>query len=57
MNENAKSDIKEQSSTSNSPSPTIQLSDNDMLGMILKITLLILNFVQKALEDDEEDDE
>ena len=57
LNENAKSDIKEQSSTSNSPSPTIQLSDNDMLGMILKITLLILNFVQKALEDDEEDDE
>ena len=57
LNENAKSDTKEQNSTSNSTSPTIQLSDNDMLGMILKITLLILNFVQKALEDDEEDEE
>ena len=57
FNENAKLDKKEQSSTSNSPSPTIQLSDNDTLAMILKITLLILNFVQKALEDDEEDEE
>ena len=56
-NENAKLDNKEQSSTSNSPTPTIQLSDNDMLAMILKMTLLILNFVQKALADDEEDEE
>ena len=56
-NENAKLDNKEQSSTSNSPTPTIQLSDNDMLAMILKMTLLILNFVQKALADDEEYEE
>ena len=56
-NENAKLDNKEQGSTSNSPTPTIQLSDNDMLAMILKMTLLILNFVQKALADDEEDEE
>ena len=54
-NENAKIDTNKQNST-NSQSPIIQLSDEQTLTMILKITFIILDFVKGALEDSEDED-
>lgn len=45
-----------QQNSTNVPSPTIQLSDEQTLHMILKVVLIILNFVKGALDDSSENE-
>ena len=45
-----------QPNSTNSQPPIIQLSDEQTLTMILKITFIILDFVKGALEDSEDED-
>lgn len=54
-NENQTQKVNQQNSTSSQP-PVIQLSDEQTLTMILKITFIILDFVKGALEDNEDED-
>lgn len=54
-NENQTQNTNQQNST-NSQAPVIQLSDEQTLTMILKITFIILDFVKGALEDNEDED-
>ena len=56
LNKNVNSEIKEQSSTDDSPPVVIKLSDEQTLNMILKITFIILDFVKGALEESEDDE-
>lgn len=42
--------------STNVPSPTIQLSDEQTLNMILKVVLIILDFVKSALNDSSENE-
>ena len=53
-NENQTQKVNQQNSTSSQP-PIIQLSDEQTLTMILKITFIILDFVKGALEDNEDE--
>ena len=55
-NENTNSDTKQHSSTNDSPTPIIKLSDEQTLNMILKVVFTILDFVKNALEDSNEDE-
>ena len=45
-----------QQNSTNSQPPIIQLSEEQTLTMILKITFIILDFVKGALEDSEDED-
>lgn len=54
-NENQTQNLNQQNQT-NSQTPIIQLSDEQTLTMILKITFIILDFVKGALEDSEDED-
>ena len=54
-NENQTQKVNQQNSTNSQP-PVIQLSDEQTLTMILKITFIILDFVKGALEDSEDED-
>ena len=54
-NENQTQKVNQQNSTNSQP-PVIQLSDEQTLTMILKITFIILDFVKGALEDNEDED-
>lgn len=54
-NENQTQKVNQQNSQNSQP-PIIQLSDEQTLTMILKITFIILDFVKGALEDNEDED-
>ena len=54
-NEKQTQNINQQNSTNSQP-PIIQLSDEQTLTMILKITFIILDFVKGALEDSDDED-
>ena len=54
-NENQTQNSNQQNQTNSQP-PIIQLSDEQTLTMILKITFIILDFVKGALEDSEDED-
>lgn len=55
LNENQTQKVNQQNSANSQP-PVIQLSDEQTLTMILKITFIILDFVKGALEDNEDED-
>ncbi len=50
-NENTKLDTNQQSTTNESTSSVIKLSDEETLNMILKIVFIILDFVKSTMED------
>ena len=54
-NENQTQNTNQQNST-NAQVPTIQLSDEQTLTMILKVVFIILDFVKGALEDSDDED-
>ena len=54
-NEKQTQNTNQQNSTNSQP-PIIQLSDEQTLTMILKITFIILDFVKGALEDSDDED-
>lgn len=62
QNENTSNSNEKQTQNTNQPNstnsqpPIIQLSDEQTLTMILKITFIILDFVKGALEDSEDED-
>lgn len=55
LNENQTQNTNQQNSINSQP-PIIQLSDEQTLTMILKITFIILDFVKGALEDSDDED-